>query len=328
MAYVRRLAATFLILFLAAVSLCFAAGLQVLRDPDLRDQQAWFVSTFEADQGSCVVFLGDTVFMQTIEAGGDSIAEANIIQGEFPHGWLKGIWKPLGANITVYRNDEIIVMAKVKRWDPELLNPDVQYPPPRVNIGVALFFEVYGLNYSADVSAPRCLILDAIFDYRYWGGDGWRGRPYGYTETFDGTPYDKDYHYIQVYGVMEKAETYYEFTASMGDEIARAVEHFGLEYPLRLKAVCIYLEAVGARGRAEWDYVRVSLVHPASGLEGFVDVLYHRLVNIYTFAILIVGLGMVAIGLLHGVVMKRALVALGLLGFAMLTLWLCVNLGR
>jgi len=324
---VRRLAATFLILFLAAVSLCFAAGLQVLRDPDLRDQQAWFVSTFEADQGSCVVFLGDTVFMQTIEAGGDSIAEANIIQGEFPHGWLKGIWRPLGANITVYRNDEIIVMAKVKRWDPELLNPDVQYPPPRVIVGIAFFFEVPGLNYSADVSAPRCLIVDTIFDYRYWDGEAWRVKPHGYTEAFSGTPYDKDHHYIRVHEQITHTGEFFLCMAALGDQLREAVKHFGLEYPLKLKAVCIYLEAVGAKGRAEWDMVSVAKQQSLPQHLRYIWLIRSLLLSTFTMWILVLGIMAVVLGLIEGVVLKPILIGVGILGFAVLIAWLSIQLG-
>ncbi len=298
------------IFIIVSLSLIFVSGLfyfsmltikEIVYDYDFNDaRKYWDINSYqENSRKSNININNDIIVIHIVDNVNDSnLCWGFIHQGEYPHGWGKYAYEPPLKNEIViypnkdYNNYDLILKIKLKRSKINFLSGNVPQWMEKENhlchvqIGLALFFEVEGRNYSAPTN-----IYDTNFQFEI---TFLRVRLTKNGELiflddqlkFRAPEYDNDTHNIYSYYQIG-ANKWYDFEINLMPYLINSwnlcKELFGNANWIKLRWVNFYVEILNAEIIVEVDHIRLiyrkNLFHK--------DVIYQSIIITIVLSILL-----------------------------------------
>lgn len=259
----------FIVLFILSVyPIIFNPPIQISNDSDFLEVNTWEIGFYNAGSNSSLNHNNGTITMLVIDKTDDDLLGWGFIhQGKQPHGWGKyAPFEPsLKNEIDINPNDyfSLILKIKLRRSRVEWLNGSIPNWlsndgfKAHVQIGLALFFEVEGKNYSAptieydtnfqfEVTFLRCRLTND--NQAVYLGDNLRFR----------TPeYDNDTH--NLFSLKQMAsDLWIIYEINLTPYLKRAwmlCKDLFKADKIRLKWINFYVEVLNAKLQVDVDYI-------------------------------------------------------------------------
>ena len=262
----------FIVIFaLSVYPLISNSSIQISKDGDFFEVNTWEIGFYNADSNSSLNFNNGTWVLTVIDRTSDDLLGWGYVhQGKQPHGWgLYAQFEPsLKNEIVINPNDDfsLILRIKLRRSKIEWLNGSLpnwlknEGHKAHVQIGLALFFEVEGKNYSAPTSIYDTNFQFEITFLRCRLTNDNKVVYLGNQLRFRTPEYDNDTH--NLFSLKQiRSDVWVPYEINLTPYLKKAWTLCRGLFPktekIKLKWINFYIEVLNAKIKVEVDYIDI-----------------------------------------------------------------------